>query len=95
MSDAVLVASEFVSNAVLHLGFDRRRLLEVRARLSRDRLRISVHGRGGCEDGASRRSVSDSEFRPWGTAIINRLSQRWGCERPDGYRVWADLALPA
>jgi hypothetical protein len=25
--------------------------------------------------------------------IVEQLAQRWGSERPDGYRVWAELAV--
>jgi hypothetical protein len=93
LSDGVLVASELVTDAVLHSGCGAEHMLEVRASLCRDRLRISVRDAGPVTAGP--RHVSDSEFRPWGVRIIARLSQRWGCERPDGYRIWAEVALGA
>lgn len=86
--ERTLVASELVTNAVLHSGCEEEHILEVRAAVRPGRLLISVHN-------PNARGGTDSEFRPWGWRVIGRLSQGWGCERPDGYLVWAELAMPA
>jgi hypothetical protein len=31
----------------------------------------------------------------WGLRIIDALCERWGEERDGGYRVWAQITLPA
>jgi anti-sigma regulatory factor (Ser/Thr protein kinase) len=80
-----------VTNAVLHSGCGGDHLLQVRARRRPDRLLISVHDPGLSGQSAS---LKESDFGLWGLHIIERLAQRWGCERPDGYRVWAELAVP-
>jgi anti-sigma regulatory factor (Ser/Thr protein kinase) len=95
LDDGVLVASELVTNAVLHAACETERLLEVCARRRRDRLLISVHGPGRSGECAAPDRRPDSELGLWGMRIIARLSQRWGCDWPDGYRVWAELALEA
>jgi anti-sigma regulatory factor (Ser/Thr protein kinase) len=95
MSDGLLVASELVTNAVLRSGCEAEHMLEVRAGIWRNRLRISVHDRGTVDEGATAERTSEPDSRPWGMRIIEGLSRRWGCDRPGGYRVWAELALPA
>jgi anti-sigma regulatory factor (Ser/Thr protein kinase) len=88
--DAMLVASELVTNAVTHSGCGQEQVITLDARISGGCLRISVHDPGrtgkaprvrdapavGCD------SSSDS---PVGGAS----------DRPDGCLVWAELALQA
>lgn len=95
LEDGVLLASELVTNAVLHSGCDGRDVLQVHATVSRDRLRISVGGAGRRRYSVPARAIDAPAFGPWGSRVIDRLSQRWACERPAGYRVWAELARPA
>ena len=92
LSDGLLVASELVTNAVLHSGCEMDQLLEVRASLRRDRLMISVHDPGNSGERAQPRREG-SELGGWGVRIVERLARRWGSERPDGYPVWAELEV--
>lgn len=93
LDDGVLVASELVANAVRHSDCAQEHMIHVRARLFEDHLLISVH-----DPGMSRRDAAPSDETGaggWGLRIVDRLSRRWGAERPDGYRVWAELARRA
>jgi anti-sigma regulatory factor (Ser/Thr protein kinase) len=92
-SDVMLVASELVTNAVVHSGCLRDQMLKVRASLSRDEVTISVHEPGRPGPRASGRFSEDFEGSGAGLQIIDQLAARWGAERGDGYRVWAKLAL--
>jgi len=92
LHDGLLVASELVTNAVLHSGCEADQRLEVRASLGDDRLLISVHD-PGFSGGRAQPRAETSEPGGWGLRIVEQLSRRWGAERPDGYLVWAELAV--
>lgn len=93
--EALLVASELVSNAVLHSQCTGDQLLTVCAHCEGDRLQISV-----LDPGLSGRPAALVD-RPAGMGglglkVVQRLSERWGTERRrDGYMVWAEVALAA
>ncbi len=92
LGDAMLVASELVTNAVRHsLGTADDRLIVL---IDTNRwLRIAVldPGRSG-----RRAEVAD---RPGGRGglglkVVDQLARRWGARRrEDGYQVWAELEI--
>lgn len=92
VGDAMLVASELVSNAVVHSGADEQELLDVRVTLAADRLLISVRDPGRSGRIAEPRPAGDM-FGGLGLRLVEQLSQRWGTERQDGQRVWAELRV--
>jgi anti-sigma regulatory factor (Ser/Thr protein kinase) len=94
LGDAMLVASELVTNAVRHSLCTEDDYLAVS--ISRDgRLHIAVVDPGG--------SGKDAEIahRPLelgglGLKVVEQLAASWGTERRmDGYRVWAELEVPS
>lgn len=92
-ADGLLVASELVTNAVMHSGCAADHTLNVRASLRGERLLISVHDPGLSGEDAQPRDPERPEPGGWGLRIIEQLAERWGAERPDGYRVWAELPI--
>jgi anti-sigma regulatory factor (Ser/Thr protein kinase) len=93
LHDGLLVASELVTNAVLHSGCEAEHRLEVSASLSGDHLLISVHDPGFSGGRAALRGAEGLEAGSLGLRIVERLSRRWGAEQRDGYRVWAELPV--
>jgi anti-sigma regulatory factor (Ser/Thr protein kinase) len=91
--DAMLIASELVTNAVLHSGCDTQHVIEVRATLSSDRLLISVDDPCVRGESARLRFEKDPARGGFGLRLVQQLARRWGSERPNGHRVWAELAL--
>lgn len=93
--DALLVASELVSNAIRHSDCTESESLTVCAFCEQERLRISV-----IDPGLSGRPAQVVE-RPvetggLGLKVVQELSERWGAERrPEGYEVWAEVGLAA
>jgi anti-sigma regulatory factor (Ser/Thr protein kinase) len=95
LEDGLLVASELVTNAVRHSGCAADHVLQIRVRRREDHVLISVHDPGLSDHSAEIGRGDPSQPGGWGLRIIERLARRWGAERPDGYRVWAELALPS
>ena len=91
--DARLVASELVTNAVLHSECATDDLIEVRARRGHDHLLISVHGPGNPNLAPEPKSKVDIAPGGLGLRIVRQIARRWGAERPDGQLVWAELAM--
>ena len=90
--DAVLVASELVTNAVVHSGGSPADTIQIRAVLVRGGVSISVHDPGLSGDPPRLRDTGVMQAGGWGLRIVERLARRWGCERDPGHRVWAELA---
>ena len=89
MDTARLLATELVTNAVLHgrgaIGF--------RAELSERRLLVEVADQGsGFERSDSGRGVEPG--RGWGLALVASASSRWGIRDAPGTRVWFELDRP-
>jgi anti-sigma regulatory factor (Ser/Thr protein kinase) len=94
LGDAMLIASELVSNAVLHSGAHRDDLLHVDLRFAEEGvLFISVTDPGVSGGTAEPRSADDA-FGGIGLRVVEQLATRWGSDRRDGHRVWAELAAP-
>jgi anti-sigma regulatory factor (Ser/Thr protein kinase) len=91
-TDALLIASELVTNAVLHSGCDASDEVEVVAESLPGGLRIEVSdpGRSG-----SAPSLKPHTEKPGGIGlqIVDSLARRWGAERGGRMRVWAELPL--
>ncbi len=91
--DARLIASELVTNAVRYSGCSPQESIRFRASIDGDVLRISVCDPGRTGEAVRLRDERDAPPGGFGLRIVERLSKRWGAERPGGQRVWAELAL--
>src|SRR5207253_119639 len=91
--DARLIASELVTNAVLHSGCGAEDTIEVQASLSSDGVVISVTDPCLLGDVPEVRPGGDPRCGGFGLRVVQQLARRWGFERPGGQRVWAELPL--
>jgi serine phosphatase RsbU (regulator of sigma subunit)/anti-sigma regulatory factor (Ser/Thr protein kinase) len=86
IDDAVLVASELASNALLHANG----LVRVSVTEHGDAVRISVHDRTRVPPVIARQSLEAMTGR--GLRLVASLSKEWGAEPTKGGKfVWADL----
>lgn len=90
LEDAVLLANELVSNALLHARTD----IEVRVDSDERRIRVQVH------DGNSRlpviAPVPVDATSGRGLLLVRELASDWGIEAsPGGKAVWFELQCPA
>ncbi|MGA9856364.1 MAG: ATP-binding protein [Solirubrobacteraceae bacterium] len=90
--DVALVAGELVTNAVLHSGGSSQDMVEVTVFVEPGRVRVSVHDPGRSGQSAQPRHFADDAIGGWGLQIVDRIALRWGAERSEGYRVWAEMA---
>ena len=85
--EAILVASEFATNAVLHSASRHGSVFTVRAEVRQDRLRIEVEDAGG-----SWRDGPRDDGRPHGFDVVAAIAGagNWGIDGDDRGRVaWA------
>jgi len=95
LEHAQLVASELVTNSVVHCGASPGDALVFRVKLSSTVVRLEVEdpGRGSMITPRPPDLVSGGGF---GLNLVDSLSDLWGVEHStDGTRVWAHLALGA
>jgi anti-sigma regulatory factor (Ser/Thr protein kinase) len=100
VDDAVLILSEFVTNALRHARALNSGMIRVAWELSGEGLlRIEVTDGGGTTRPSTKPySMSVSAHAGRGLEIVDRLADRWGSQREEGgdeYTVWAELAVRA
>ncbi len=92
MGDVMLVASELVTNAVIHSGCSPDDVVSVELRLGPEVILCAVSdpGRSGTEAAPA---PVDRLHGGFGLRVVDQLASRWGRERQDSgrYRVWAEL----
>ena len=89
VDEAVLIASEFATNAVLHSASRHGGSFTLRAEVGQDRVRIEVEDAGG-----PWRDRPNDEGRPHGFDVVAALAGagNWGIDGDAGGRVgWASL----
>jgi anti-sigma regulatory factor (Ser/Thr protein kinase) len=89
--DATLVASELVTNAVLHSGCGPDDRINLDARWSRGCLRITVHDPGASNTTPEVLRDGHRSSGVLGLRVVQQIALRWGTEQPDGRYVWAEL----
>jgi anti-sigma regulatory factor (Ser/Thr protein kinase) len=91
--DALLITSELVSNAVKHSGCGPADEVEVVAELTPGGVLIAVTDPGRSGGTPARMAAGSTWGGGLGLRIVEHLARRWGAERRDGLRVWAELPL--
>lgn len=89
LDNALLLASELVTNAVRHSGSE---WIDIAISLSANALRIEVAD----ESNQSIRPRTPDADGGWGLALVGMLATRWGVERRSGGKlIWIELDLGA
>ena len=96
--DALLVASELTTNAILHSGAEPGDEIELRAELGAGVLVIEVIDGGRSDTSPHTRPRDTASPGGFGLPVVAAIARRWGSERRGGserggMRVWAELAL--
>jgi anti-sigma regulatory factor (Ser/Thr protein kinase) len=93
MGDVMLVASELVTNAVLHSGCNPDDVVSVQLRVKPDVVTCSVSDPHRTTEVAA--PAPENELPGgFGLRVVEQLAARWGTEweRDGRYRVWAEVA---
>jgi anti-sigma regulatory factor (Ser/Thr protein kinase) len=90
--DVLLVATELVTNAVVHSGGTARDTIHVQAVLRAGNVWLSVDDPGLSDDTPRMRDADGLRAGGHGLRIVNHLARKWGVEPNGGHRVWAELA---
>lgn len=86
---AVLLASELVTNAVVHTGGER---VDVRATCDGDRLRVAVEDDTRTVPDVVHRQSEPPAGEGRGLWMVDAMASRWGCESlSDGKRMWFEV----
>jgi anti-sigma regulatory factor (Ser/Thr protein kinase) len=93
LGDLLLIASELVSNAVLYSGCSNKDLITVRLDRAPDHVLLSVWDPGLSGRSAAVALAEQRSAGGFGLWLVERLARRWGTERADGYRVWAEVGV--
>jgi anti-sigma regulatory factor (Ser/Thr protein kinase) len=93
--DALLITTELVSNAIRHSGCSSADEVEVVAELTSEGVLIAVTDPGRSGSVPACRPADTVRGGGLGLRIVETLAQRWGAERRNGLRVWAEIALDA
>jgi anti-sigma regulatory factor (Ser/Thr protein kinase) len=88
LSDANLLASELVTNALRHGDGS----VTLRASLNTERLRVEVIDRGGGFERELRRRKFE-EVGGWGLGLVDDIASRWGVHEGTTH-VWFELERP-
>jgi anti-sigma regulatory factor (Ser/Thr protein kinase) len=91
LADVELLVSELATNSVRHAGCGESDELSMEAAVERDRVRVRLYDRGlGFEPHAPSPPASGSTGG-YGLVLLERLSDRWGIQRDDGFSVWFEV----
>ena len=92
ISDAQLLTTEVVANAIIHAGLGPSDVITLRITAD-GYVRVDVFDPGPMFDADSRQQKSGSGG--WGLFLLDTLATSWGIERAGtGKRVWFEIRLP-
>jgi len=93
IGDLTLIASELITNAVLHSGCTTEDELELLLEWTDGHLRLSVLDPG--RTGKSAKLAMDEQRASGGVGLflVEQLASQWGAERSEHYRVWAEVPV--
>jgi anti-sigma regulatory factor (Ser/Thr protein kinase) len=90
---ATLIASELVTNAVMHSGCGPDDRINLYVRLGQDRLRITVHDPGASNRTPQVAPEGDGSRGGLGLRVVQQIALGWGTEQADGRYVWAEIRM--
>lgn len=93
LGDLMLIASELVTNAVLHSGCTEDDDLEMQLEQEDGHLRLSVLDPGRSANSARAALNEQRASGGIGLFLVEQLTSRWGAERSERYRVWAEIPV--
>jgi anti-sigma regulatory factor (Ser/Thr protein kinase) len=91
LADVELIVSELATNSVRHAGCDDADELSMEAEVKPDRVRVRMFDPGTGFDPHEPKAPLSGSASGYGLVLLDRLSDRWGVQRDDGFAVWFEV----
>ena len=95
LGDVELLVSELATNSVRHGGSDESGELAIETELLSEGVRVEVWDHGQGFEERRPRCPSAAGAGGYGLLLLERMSDRWGVRRDDGFCVWFELSRSA
>jgi anti-sigma regulatory factor (Ser/Thr protein kinase) len=92
LGDVELLVSELATNSVRHGGSDESGELAVRTEVLGEGVRVQVWDHGKGFEGETPQVPERGQPGGYGLLLLERMSDRWGVRRDDGFCVWFELS---
>ena len=91
LADVELLVSELATNSVRHAGCGESDELAMEADVRPDRVRVRLCDAGHGFEAQPPEAPSPGATGGYGLVLLERLSDRWGVQRDEGFSVWFEV----
>ena len=91
LADVELIVSELATNSVRHAGCEDADELSMEADVQPDRVRVRLYDPGTGFEAHQPKPPSSGSAGGYGLVLLDRLSDRWGVQRENGFSVWFEV----
>ena len=91
LADVELLVSELATNSVRHAGCDDSDELSMEAAVEADRVRVRMFDPGSGFEPHTPEPPATGAAGGYGLVLLERLSDRWGVQRENGFSVWFEV----
>ena len=91
LGDVELLVSELATNSVRHAGCDESRELAMDTDVTPERVRVQMIDRGRGFEVRAPEPPPEGASSGYGLVLLERLADRWGVQRDDGFCVWFEV----
>jgi anti-sigma regulatory factor (Ser/Thr protein kinase) len=91
LADVELLVSELATNSVRHGGCGESAELAMEADVRPDRVRVRLSDPGSGFEAAQPDAPPSGATGGYGLVLLERLSDRWGTQRDEGFSVWFEV----
>jgi anti-sigma regulatory factor (Ser/Thr protein kinase) len=91
LADVELIVSELATNSVRHAGCDDADEIAMEADVQPDRVRVRLFDPGEGFEAHTPKPPRNGGAGGYGLVLLDRLSDRWGVQRENGFAVWFEV----
>ena len=91
LADVELLVSELATNSVRHAGCGESGEIAIEADVRPDTVRVSLSDAGQGFEARTPEPPTTGAAGGYGLVLLERLSDRWGVQRENGFSVWFEL----
>ena len=91
LADVELLVSELATNSVRHAGCNDSDELSLEAAVEADRVRVRLSDQGEGFEAHTPQPPENGSAGGYGLMLLERLSDRWGIQRENGFAVWFEV----